>query len=73
MEGCLPSACWDTPTPMNRMTDACENITLPQLLLRTVITLVSVVIAVETRPPQKLEMKQKVSMMGINVTVLKMR
>ena len=66
MEGCLPSACWDTPTPMNRMTDGCENITLPELLLRMVITLVSVVIAVETRPPQKLEMKQKVSMMGIN-------
>ena len=28
--GCLPSACWDIP-PMDRMTDACENITLPQL------------------------------------------
>ena len=28
--GCLPSACWDTP-PVDRMTDACKNITLPQL------------------------------------------
>ena len=30
----------DTP-PMNRITDVCENITFPQLLLRTVITLKS--------------------------------
>ena len=30
----------DTP-PMNRITDMCENITFPQLLLRTVITLKS--------------------------------
>ena len=27
----LPSVCWDTCLPVNRMTDACENITLPQL------------------------------------------
>ena len=26
-----------TSPPMDRMTDACENITFPQLLLRTVI------------------------------------
>ena len=26
-----------TPSPVDRMTDACENITFPQLLLRTVI------------------------------------
>ena len=31
-----------TPLPMNRITDACENITFPQLLLRTVITLSSI-------------------------------
>ena len=29
--GCTP------PNPVDRMTDACENITFPQLLLRTVI------------------------------------
>ena len=28
--GVCPSACWDRP-PVDRMTDACENITLPQL------------------------------------------
>ena len=28
--GVCPNACWDT-TPMNRMTDRCKNITLPQL------------------------------------------
>ena len=28
--GVCPSVCWDTP-PLNRMTDTCENITLPQL------------------------------------------
>ena len=27
-----------TPSPLGRMTDACENITFPQLLLRAVIT-----------------------------------
>ena len=32
--GCLPEA--ETPPPMDRMTDACENITFPQQLLRTV-------------------------------------
>ena len=25
------SAWWDTPLPVDRMTDACENLTLPQL------------------------------------------
>ena len=41
--GCTPSspcrspiACWDTLTPVNRMTDRCKNITLPQLRLRVV-------------------------------------
>ena len=32
--GVCPSACWDTPTPtphMNRIADACEKITFPQL------------------------------------------
>ena len=39
---CLPSACLDTqfppPRPMDRILDThtCENITFPQLLLRTV-------------------------------------
>ena len=28
-------------TPVDRMTDACENITFPQLLLRTVIKIVT--------------------------------
>ena len=82
MEGCLPSACWDTPTPMNRITDACENITLPQLLLRTIITLVSVVIAVEARPPPPPTKARKEAKsqydgnqwyVSLNVTVLKMR
>ena len=27
---------WPYPPPVNRMTDACENITLPQLLWRPV-------------------------------------
>ena len=27
--GMCPSACWDTPPPVKRMTDTCENITLP--------------------------------------------
>ena len=31
----LPRGC--TPPSVDRMTDACENITFPQLLLRTVI------------------------------------
>ena len=26
----MPIACWITPPPMNRMTDRCKNITLPQ-------------------------------------------
>ena len=26
--GVCPSACWDTHTPVNRITDACENKTL---------------------------------------------
>ena len=26
----LPIACWDTPAPVNRMTDRCKNITLHQ-------------------------------------------
>ena len=30
---CLAGMC--TPPPVDRMTDACENITFPQLLLRT--------------------------------------
>ena len=29
-------------SPMDRMTDACENITFPQLLLRTVITFLQI-------------------------------
>ena len=28
--GMCPSACWDTP-PVKRMTDTCENITLPAM------------------------------------------
>ena len=32
--GCLPGRC--TPPPVDRMTDACENITFSQLLSRTV-------------------------------------
>ena len=34
LRGVCPSACWDTPHPVDRMTDACENITLPQLCCR---------------------------------------
>ena len=39
--GCLPGMCvsaWAvyTPPSVDRMTDACENITFPQLLLRTI-------------------------------------
>ena len=34
--GCLPDP---HPRPVDRMTDACENITFPQLLLRTVTRL----------------------------------
>ena len=30
----------DTPAHVNRMTDRCKNITIPQLRLRTVITLI---------------------------------
>ena len=37
--GCLPRGC--TPPPVDRMTDTCENITFPQLLLRTVISSLS--------------------------------
>ena len=33
--GCLPRGVYTFP-PVDRMTDACENITFPQLLLRTV-------------------------------------
>ena len=29
--GFCPSACWDTHPPVDRMTDRCKNITLPQL------------------------------------------
>ena len=29
--GCLPEGVSATPPPLDRMTDACENITLPQL------------------------------------------
>ena len=43
--GCLPKgvcvsqhALGQTPSPPNRMTDTCKNITLPQLRLRTVIS-----------------------------------
>ena len=36
--GGLPRFC-QTPTSVNRMADACENITFPQLLLRTVLYL----------------------------------
>ena len=44
--GCLPRGCLprrgglprgNTPPPVDRMTGSCENITFPQLLLRTVI------------------------------------
>ena len=44
--GCLPVGCnpacteADTPPPVNRMTDRCKNITLPQLMLQTVMTLI---------------------------------
>ena len=34
--GCLPKGC-TPPTAVDRMADACENITFPQLLLRMVI------------------------------------
>ena len=33
----LPSACWDTPSHVDRITDRYKNITFPQLNLRTVI------------------------------------
>ena len=35
--GCLPGGV-HLPPPVDRMTDACENITFPQLLLRMVTT-----------------------------------
>ena len=34
--GVYPSMHWGRHPPVNRITDACENITFPQLLLRTV-------------------------------------
>ena len=36
--GCLPGGVHLPPPPVDRMTDACENITFPQLLLRMVTT-----------------------------------
>ena len=33
--GVCPSACWDThPPPVNRITDACENITMLRMVIR---------------------------------------
>ena len=31
-KGLCPIAYWDTPPPVNRITDRCKNITLPQTL-----------------------------------------
>ena len=33
---CLPRRVYTSPSPVNRMTDRCKNITFPQLCLRTV-------------------------------------